>query len=281
MTHEYHQFSLGNYTCTVINDGYITMGPTSIFFDGASEADLETVLAQHDISAENMRIPCSCMLIDTGEHRVLVDCGAGPNNTGGYDADLGYVLPILEEMGVGLETITHVILSHGHFDHIAAIVSEQGMVNFPNARYVMAAGEHDYWMNDPENDGSLNTQKIRRGLRTIHEQLDLVADDAQVVDGISLISTPGHTHHHVSIMAESEGETLICIIDVMDHPLQTQHPTWGANWDLDRAKSTDSRKKILELAAETGAIVHGFHFPFPGLGTITNDGDVWQWQSST
>lgn len=272
---ETYQFALGNFNCTVINDGNLRMGPTSIFFTGATKAELNTVLAEHNLSPDALNIPCSCLLVDTGEHRILVDCGSG-GESGGLDGDLGHLFAGLNSIGLTSNDITHVILTHGHFDHIAACADDNGTPIFANARYIMARDEWDYWVTESQQQGK---DVFHRKLLGIKEQLQLIEPDAEILDGVRILDTPGHTYHHICVEFASADETLLCTIDTMDHPLQGKHPTWGANWDVDSAKSIASRKKMLQRAVDKKALVHGFHFPFPGLGHFTNDGDNWQWQA--
>jgi glyoxylase-like metal-dependent hydrolase (beta-lactamase superfamily II) len=94
------------------------------------------------------------------------------------------------------------------------------------------------------------------------------------------LATPGHTHHHISVQVTSGNAMMVCTIDTIDHPLQGEHPTWGAEWDVDREKSIASRRRILEMASDNNALVHGFHFPFPGLGYFKRDGDIWTWEAA-
>lgn len=273
-----HQFKLGDFNCHIINDGNITMGPTWIFFEGASTEDLKQALAEHNLNARSMTIPCSCLLVDTGEHKILVDCGSA-GETRSYDADLGYLFEGLESIAVQTDDITHVILSHGHFDHIAAIADDTDTPRFKNASYVMAQGEWDYWIDDygkSEDDATMLAK-----LLGIEGQLSLVEPDTSILDGVNLLHTPGHTLHHLSVEFESGEDTLLCLIDTMDHPLQGQHSTWGANWDIDSKQSVQSRQRMLKRAVEKNALVHGFHFPFPGLGKFTFDGEVWQWETQS
>lgn len=272
---EIHKFKLGNFNCTVINDGNLRMGPTSIFFDGATKSELEPVLAEHNLSPDALNIPCSCLLVDTGTERILVDCGSG-GESNGLDGELGYLFVGLKALDISTDDISHVILTHGHFDHIAACADNDGVPIFANATYVMARDEWDYWVTETHQQGN---DSLHRKLMGIKDQLQLLQPDAEMLKGVQLLHTPGHTYYHICVEFESDGEVLLCTIDTMDHPLQGQHPTWGANWDLDTEKSIQSRYSMLERAVDKNALVHGFHFPFPGLGHFIADGNVWGWQA--
>lgn len=271
---EIHEFTIGQLKCTIINDGFITIRPTSAFFEGASESELSENLAEYDIPADGMTIPCSILLVEKGDSRILVDCGSG-GELAGYDADLGHLFAGLEEINISPDDITHVILSHGHFDHISGCADNEGNPRFANASYIMAKEEFDYWI------GESGAYKIRSKLLAIQSQLQLTDTTAEILEGVRLIATPGHTLHHISVEFESDGEILLCPIDVMDHQLQGKNPTWGADWDLDRTASIESRRKILQRASDSQALVQGFHFPFPGLGRFSFDGDVWQWETES
>ena len=268
---ETHRFKLGDFDCIAINDGDLTMGPSSIFFEGATAAELDAALAKHNLKPEHLIIPCTILLIDTGEHRVLIDCGAGKTP---QHPELGQLHDGLAQENIAVDSITHVILTHGHFDHVANITDKNAVPTYPNARYVIAKGEYDYWMS-PEAKAPGTAIKFR----AIEEQTDKIEPDADVVPGIRALATPGHTYHHISVLVTSGDEQMVCTIDTLDHPLQGEHPTWGANWDVDREKSTASRRRILEMASRNNALVHGFHFPFPGLGRFKRDGDVWTWEN--
>lgn len=271
---EIHRFRHGDLQCTIINDGYLTLRPTSVFFEGAGEDELKQVLEDYGIPEDGMTIPCSIALVETGDYKILVDCGSG-GELAGYDGELGFLFPGLEEIGVSSDDITHVILTHGHFDHISGCADVDGNPRFANARYIMAKKEHEFWIND---EGSPH---IPPKLIAIKDLLDLVEPDTDILDGVRVIHTPGHTHHHISVEFQSGDEILLCPVDTIDHHLQGQHPTWGANWDLDRTQSTASRRKILQRASDTNALVCGFHFPFPGVGRFSFDGNVYQWKDES
>ncbi|MEM9950088.1 MAG: MBL fold metallo-hydrolase [Chloroflexota bacterium] len=273
-----YKFTLGQLNCTVINDGDITIAPTSRFFEGASPDELASVLAEYNLPADGLTTPCSILLVERDEQKILVDCGSG-GETASYDADLGHLFAGLDEIGISVDEITHVILTHGHFDHISGCADDDGTPKFPNARYIMARAEYDFWQNFATD--APHYIAMRAKLKGIQSQLQLVEPDTEILDGVHLLATAGHTLHHISVEFQSDGETLLCPIDVMDHPLQGQHLTWGADWDLDREQSTASRKKILARAVESKALVAGFHFPFPGLGRFTEQDSLYNWTSET
>jgi glyoxylase-like metal-dependent hydrolase (beta-lactamase superfamily II) len=70
--------------------------------------------------------------------------------------------------------------------------------------------------------------------------------------------TPGHT-------AFRYGEMLI-IGDLMHgFALQINHPEINSNYDMDKAKSIESRKRILDYAKQNNLTMAGMHLPEPGF----------------
>jgi len=274
MTVQTQPFTVGDFQCIAINDGDLKMGPTSIFFAGASPHELDSALKQYNLASDGLNLACSCLYINTGKEQILIDCGSGADS--GHE-QLGKLFAALEQADISTENITHVLLSHGHWDHVGGCSDNAGNLRFSNARFAMVQGEYDFWMNEtPDSDSdTLHMTQIR--LKAINPHLDFIDINEEILSGVRAIETPGHTMHHISFEISSNGETLICIMDLMDHPLQVEYPQWGAEWDIDHQKSIESREAILKLATEKDALIHGFHFPFPGLGRISqkDDKNVW------
>jgi glyoxylase-like metal-dependent hydrolase (beta-lactamase superfamily II) len=99
-------------------------------------------------------------------------------------------------------------------------------------------------------------------------------DEGEVVPGIRTIATPGHTPGHVALAISSQGETLIDAADAILHPILIQHLDWYSVVDLFPEKALASRRRVLKRAVEAGAILMAFHFPFPGLGQVTQKEDA-------
>jgi hypothetical protein len=55
-------------------------------------------------------------------------------------------------------------------------------------------------------------------------------------------------------------------------------PGWGTPWDHDTAQAVRARHRLLNRAADEHLLVHAYHMPFPGLGTIARNGDAYKWQ---
>jgi glyoxylase-like metal-dependent hydrolase (beta-lactamase superfamily II) len=89
-----------------------------------------------------------------------------------------------------------------------------------------------------------------------------------------MIPTPGHTANHCSIEFVSGNDRLICPMDTLGHPVHAEHLAWNPEGE----QSLASRRQILKKA-ESAALTHVFHFPFPGLGRMIPEKDGRRWQA--
>ncbi len=96
--------------------------------------------------------------------------------------------------------------------------------------------------------------------------VDLVDREAEIVPGISAIAAPGHTPGLMALAISSKKEQLLCISDVVLHPVHLEHPEWCSMFDVVPKSVGVTRRNLLDRAAAEKALVIAFHFPFPGAG---------------
>ena len=96
-----------------------------------------------------------------------------------------------------------------------------------------------------------------------------------------MLEAYGHTPGHLAVEIASSGEGFLHVVDAATDPvLSLRHPDWfGApekNWP---ARALATRRALLDRAATEGLMVQTYHFPFPGLGRVAQDGDGWRWEA--
>ena len=281
MTARIYNFTVGDFKCVSISDGIQPIDSELLptFFAGSQPSELAAALRRHGMSPDHYDLDCTCLLIDTGSERVLVDSGGGPF----FDPHLGQLLPGLNAAGYAPGDISAIILTHGHRDHVCGGVAEDGAMLFPNARHIMVRGEWTYWAQEADISvlGPAFVEDItftRQCLLAVQDQLLLIEAGDEIAPGIRAISTPGHTLNHISVTVESRGQRLICAADTMDLPIHIEETTWHPAWDEEPAEGIRSRRRLLRMAAEQSALIHAFHFPFPGLGYVRGGEGSWRFE---
>ncbi len=213
--------------------------------------------------------------------KILVDTGIGNGKTRANPAwhglDTGY-LDALAAAGFAPDEVDLVLLTHLHADHVGWNTREQDgewVPTFPSARHVTARAEREFWagyaMYEPRRqmfeDSVLPVE--RAGLLDL---VDVPADGVEIVSGVRLLPTPGHTPGHVSIELRSAGETALITGDAVHHPVQFAHPEIGASVDIDPAESEKTRRRLLAELADSRALVLGTHFTPPTGGHLVRNG---------
>ncbi len=200
---------------------------------------------------EGIPATVSTFLMKVEGEYILFDAGLGDFG--------GQLATHLNEMGVNPNDIKLVYLTHLHVDHISGLVkkSETGFEKvFKNAAVFVGQVERDAWMNMEKND----LQKAILGV--YGDSLHLFAFGDKLPHNVEAIDAIGHTPGHTVFR---HGELLV-IGDLMHgYALQINHPEINSNYDMDKEKSIESRKKILEFAKANKLTMAGMHLPSPGF----------------
>lgn len=281
MTDGIFTFWVGDFKCVSISDGSQLLDaqlfPT--FFIGSTAEALARALRRHGLSPDSHDLQSNCLLIDTGDERILVDSGGGSV----YHSVLGKVVPGLAAAGYQPGDIDTIVLTHGHLDHVCGGIDEDGAMVFPNARQIMARGEWEYWTEETDATAMgaelvADVQFAQDCLRAMRSQMQLIEPGDEISPGVRSIATPGHTRDHISLAVTSGEERLICVADTMDLPIHIEQTSWHPAWDEDPEEGLRSRTMLLRRALAENALIHGFHFPFPGVGYVREDGDGWRFE---
>lgn len=270
-----YQFRVGKIECTALLDAIIEY-PVNALIANVNLDTVEPALIKYGLKKDGkFSSPYTCLFINTGGQRLLVDTGYG-----NLWAPGGELLDCLQEAGVETKDIDVVITSHAHGDHIGGNTDKDGKIVFPNAQWVMAREEWKFWSNLENIKDSFDTEVIQRKLLPISERMRLVEGETEIAEGVFTIPMPGHTPGHLVIAVRSDGQELLYTADAMLHPLHVDHPDWCASdWaDLNWEGVIKSRRELYERAASKHSLVLAFHFdPFPGLGHIERAGEGWRW----
>ena len=256
---------VGEATLFAIEDGWSIRDPFAMFIDTDEE-----VWATHPefLDDDRLRVSFGCFLLrsQSGEYS-LIDTGMGGDADLPHDAKAGQLLAALDHLGVNAGDIARVVHTHLHPDHMGGDIID-GAPTFPGATHWTHAKELEFWRAKlhPASD------KVLADMDIIHDAglLEVITEDRQVVEGLTMIESFGHTPGHTSVMVASENERAYIAGDLTHHPLQAVH-NWNVVYDIDPDAAAETRAKMFDQLADSGVLLAAGHYPRPGMGRIVSD----------
>jgi glyoxylase-like metal-dependent hydrolase (beta-lactamase superfamily II) len=241
--------TIGSITVTALHDG---AGP---FFQPREEAFPD---AGPDQWAEADRrdpatvtpdgrwwLPFRCFALRTGDGPVtLVDAGIGP--AGSLAASWAPVpgrLPAeLAEAGIDPADVRTVVLTHLHTDHVGWAGDF-----FPNADHVLQRAELDALaLFHPDLPARLLGPLRAAG------RLRLLDGDTDLTPGVRVLSTPGHTPGHQSVLVDAGDDRVLVTGDLLVHAVQLMDPHLGYAHEEDPALARSTRTTLLATLQTQG-----------------------------
>jgi glyoxylase-like metal-dependent hydrolase (beta-lactamase superfamily II) len=270
-----HTFRHGAFEITIVSDGHFVLPPPNVVADvgflypDVPRSELAAFLKSVGLSIDRVQLPNNVVLVRTASDLILVDTGAGS----GWQPTAGKLIDNLQAAGIDREKISKVVFTHAHPDHLWGTAGDTGDLRFPNASYFIAEQEWNFWMDAdalnkvPENFRGF-VLGAKRDLSRTRERLRTVKPGEDIVTGVRVVDTAGHTPGHVSIEVAG-GDGLIVVGDVAANALVSfAHPEWRFAIDSIPELAIATRRRLLDRAATEKTQVIGSHWPYPGLGLV-------------
>ena len=184
-----------------------------------------------------MDFPLIAFLLEGNGHKILIDTG-GSEPDGKkwmpYERKENETLPAaLKEQGVNPEEIDAVFFTHLHWDHAG------GNESLTKAKFYVQKSEYDF-IKEAEHPG-FERELV---LKNIYELID--GDASNVIDGISVMLTPGHSVGSQSIIVDtSDGKVIIAGDLIPTYYNMKEHIPNGGTYNIDII--TKSMEKVLAL----------------------------------
>ena len=172
-----------------------------------------------------MTTPYNPVAVNTGSKLLIIDTGTGEANYKKTNGVGGQFIANLTAAGIERTAVDAVIISHYHGDHINGLLMADNSLTYPNAEILVSASEHKYWMDDGEMSRAgtvrveTNFKNVRRVFNAeVMKHVRTYEWGKDVVPGITVQGTPGHTPGHTSYVIASGSEQVYVQSDVTHVP---------------------------------------------------------------
>lgn len=223
-----------------------------------------------------IRLALRPLLILSGPHKVLVDTGIG-DKWDAKDSDIYRIEKTdtldrsLTRHGLAPDDITHVVLTHLHFDHAGGATRlENGkpVPRFPNARYVVQRAEWE--------DANKPNRRSRAAYRSenflpLQEAglLQLVEGTTELLPGIELLHTGGHTRGLQLVRVRSTGSTAVFWSDLIPTRAHIATP-YIMGYDLYPLVTMETKERLVSEACNERWLCFLEHDPEVVAGHFTS-----------
>lgn len=226
-----------------------------------------------------IRMNMNCVFIDTGKDKILIETGIGEKWSAkqiemyGIFREKPLAETLFERTGCLPEDITIVVNTHLHFDHAggntvltgthASRVHAggtpvlQSKPQFPNARYLVSASEVKHADDPHERDRASYLSENWEPMREAG-QLELMADDYEVVPGLKLQTIRGHSETMQTWRLDRGGKTLYGFADLIPTRHHVPLP-WIMGYDLYPTETLAFKKEILPQALDEDWLCLFYH----------------------
>jgi glyoxylase-like metal-dependent hydrolase (beta-lactamase superfamily II) len=244
---------IGVFTVTFLTDGIWRNDGGCMF----GVAPRELWQREHPADEQNrIRLNLTCPLITRGGDAIVIDTGIG-NRLSAVERKIfahreGWLVDGLRAVGMEPGDITHVMLSHLHFDHCGGIVRrrESGALEaaFPRARIFVQKGEIAIARESRNERLRAAYRHVNECLEPVIGMIEALEGDTDLVPGVTAAVTGGHTADHQVAMVHSQGDCFIHLADIVPTRSHMRGP-WNQSYDLDALRTMEQKSQYLGRAA--------------------------------
>jgi glyoxylase-like metal-dependent hydrolase (beta-lactamase superfamily II) len=255
---------LGEIDVLVISDGVVTP-PAESMATNADPAVRAAWLDDMFLSHDAFDWALNEVVVRSGGQTILIDSGLGVEVPDFKRA--GHLVHRLEAAGIDLSSVTDVVLTHMHFDHVGGLLIDEvrfwGAPDF--SRTAMGPVLED-----------VARRASKQFLDEYRSQLRPFEVEHAVAPGVVVSRTGGHTPGHSVVRLASGGDRLTFAGDAV-FAVGFEHPEWYNGFEHDPEEAARVRVRLMRELAETGALLVATHMPFPSVGRVAVAGDRFRW----
>ena len=264
-----YALKVGDIDVMVISDGVLPITAVTMATNVAP-AELSAWLKDMYLPPEVLDWPLNVAVVRSGDKTNLIDSGLGTELPGFPRA--GQLAMRLDAAGIAPSSVTDVVLTHLHMDHIGGLLVDglRGRLR-PDVRVHVATAEAEFW-EAPDFSRTVMPAPIPDVLRATatqflevyRRQLQTFEKEYEVAPGVLIRRTGGHTPGHSIVRLESRGEALTFAGDAVFQP-GFDNPEWQNGFEHDPEESARVRVNLLTELAASGEQLVATHLPFPSV----------------
>jgi glyoxylase-like metal-dependent hydrolase (beta-lactamase superfamily II) len=277
-----YALKVGEIDVMVVSDGVLSL-PGEMLGYNIDPAVRGTWLENNFLPPDTLEWALNVVVVKSGDRTILIDAGLGA------DPDLnlpraGRLIQRLEAAGIDLPSVTDVVLTHLHMDHIGGLLADGVKDRLrPDLRIHLATAEAEFWASPdfsrvsmPPGFPDALRRTAKRFLNEYGSQLRPFETDCEVAPGLLVQRTGGHTPGHSVVRLASRGDRLTFAGDAV-FQVGFEHPDWFNGFEHDPEEAARVRVRLLrELAANRESLV-ATHLSFPSVCHVAVNGDAFRW----
>lgn len=277
-----YALKVGDIDVLVVSDGVLPL-PTQMLGHNVSAAERAPWFKEMYLPPDALDWALNVMVVRSGDRNILIDAGLG------MDPDLnlpraGQLIRRLGASGIDLGEITDVVITHLHMDHIGGLLVDGVKEQLhPQLRIHVAAAEVDFWKapdfsrtNMPPGFPDALRATATHFLAEYGSYVHTFDEVHEIAPGVTAHRTGGHTPGHSVVRLSSNGEALTFAGDAI-FAVGFEQPNWHNGFEHDPEGAAQVRITLLNELAGTGEMLVATHLPFPSVGRVSADGDVFRW----
>ena len=276
-----YSLRVGEIDVLVVSDGVLTALPAATLAVNAGPAVLAAWLDDM-VLPPAFDWPVNVVVVRSGGRTVLIDAGIGVEYKDFRRA--GRLLHRLEPAGIDPASLTDVVLTHLHMDHIGGLLVDglRGRLR-PDLRVHVSAAEAEFWAAGADLSRTSMPPGIPDALRSIAARfldeyrslLRPFETEYEVAPGVVACRTGGHTPGHSVVRLESGGDRLMFGGDAVFLP-GFECPGWHNGFDTEPEETVRVRVGLLRELAATREPLVATHLPFPSVCHVAAAGDAFR-----
>jgi glyoxylase-like metal-dependent hydrolase (beta-lactamase superfamily II) len=276
-----YALKIGEIDVMVVSDGVLLL-PGAMLAHNAEPAVREAWLKDNFLPPDAFDWALNVVVVRSGGRTILIDAGMGTEFPDLEKA--GHVIHRLEAAGIDLASVTDVVLTHMHMDHIGGLLIDGVKQRLrPDLQIHVAAAEVKFWespdfsrVSMPPGFPDALRKTAKRFAKEYSSQLRTFEDEYEVAPGVVVTRTGGHTPGHSVVHVSSGGERLTFAGDLV-FTVGFEHPDWHNGFEHDPEEATRVRINLLREVAASGELLVATHMPFPSIGHVAVAGDAFRW----